>query len=549
VSNIFELPIVKHLLTLDLDFSILKSDRSVLLQKVTEVLIQAESDGSSDDMIRQLLTFVGIDRLLPQDYSKFQPLVIEGMCFLLKNLPLPRLSEKITDQILLPGNSTSGDRICALINDMPTLQKLGQVICRSPGLKPEFKQALVQLEDDIDSISYESLLPYIKEEIQSLGSEYEFKLEENILAEGSVCAVVGAMVRNKGEEGYFKAILKIVKPAVRQNLSYELDQFDKLAEFLDQSREKWGLGDIQFSSTFSQVRWLLENEIDLTVEQKNLTEVNIYYKSASKYRYPYLFPCSTPNMTVMSRIEGNKITDVENLDHFQKRLLISTLANYCILKPIQDIGEVSVFHGDPHAGNIAYVFNDKKPEIIFYDWGMTGHLSRIERFSLLLIAYGIVIKSPLAILYAIDFVTKGQVFSVGNFRSDLYRSIDNELKEQKERVKGLLSTMERIFESLTYQGIIFPKDFLMFEKTLIALKGVMADIDPGFDRNDYIVWGALKKFYKDLFGLQNHLALIKEIFLLYRFSFRKLIEIQKLFFKMGKEFGVGQLSTIFKKSR
>ena len=55
-------------------------------------------------------------------------------------------------------------------------------------------------------------------------------------------------------------------------------------------------------------------------------------------------------MTVMTRVEGEKITNVQHLSKKQRRKLAGALAKTCILHPIQDIGEGGLFHGDPHGG-------------------------------------------------------------------------------------------------------------------------------------------------------------------------------------------------------
>lgn len=525
-----DLSILNHLLKLDIDLTHCESDRSKLLHEITEVLRQLESDGLLDEAIRQIVKFLGVDHLLPKNYAKFQPLLIEGMVFLLGRLPISRLAEKIADQIQLPVHSSKGHRICVLISDMPSLQKLGQVICRSPGLEPEFKQALIELEDQVKTISFDALVPYIKKEIETIDPEYRFELEECILAEASVCAVVGAKVRHK-KRGASEAVLKMVKPSVRDNLAQELELFDELAEFLDQNRSQWGLGQFQFRNTFKQVRWLLENEINLGVEQDNLLTARDYYKSFSDLVVPFRFPCSTPVMTVMSREKGYKITDVAHLNKLQKRRLVSALVNFCILRPIQDVGAVSLFHGDPHAGNIAYTFEGKNPRIVLYDWGMMGRLNRIERFSLLLIAFGIIFKSHVSILFGVDLITKRQILSEGGLESDLYDVVEEILIQRDGRIEGLLSSIEQLLEALSYQGIVFPDHFLMFEKTLITLKGVMAEIDPDFNRDDYLFWGALNCLYRDLFRFGFYRTVIKEACSSYRYGFKTLMEIQKSFIR------------------
>ncbi len=101
----------------------------------------------------------------------------------------------------------------------------------------------------------------------------------------------------------------------------------------------------------------------------------------------------------------------------------------------------------------------------------------------------------------------------------------------------MLSSIEELFEALSYQGIVFPENFLMFAKTLITLKGVIADIDSDFNRDDYMLWGALVGLFRDLFRLHFYGTVIKEVYLFHRYSIRKLIEFHKLIIKLGFKLG------------
>jgi ubiquinone biosynthesis protein len=81
-----------------------------------------------------MIAMMDIDHFLPDRYAKFQPVLLDSLVFILSELSLTRMTMKIVDQIRLPQSATSGMRLNILIKDMPTIQKLGQVICRSPAL-------------------------------------------------------------------------------------------------------------------------------------------------------------------------------------------------------------------------------------------------------------------------------------------------------------------------------------------------------------------------------------------------------------------------------
>jgi ubiquinone biosynthesis protein len=403
-------------------------------------------------------------------------------------------------------------------------------------LDPEFKQALTSLEDRVDSITYEDLLATIEKETQRAEKRYRIEVKPAILAEASVCAVVRADVYVKGKKRPLNSVLKVVKPYIRQNLATELDLFDRLADFLDHNKTKWGLGDFRFRQTLDQVQWLLKNEINLTLEQANLKTARRYFPARSGLAIPKRLPCSTPSMTVMTRIEGRKITDVAGLDVEQKRQLAAALAETCLVRPVKDLGDVTIFHGDPHAGNIAYTFEKSNPRIILYDWGMMGRLSRLARVAMALMAMGSMAKSSRIILYAADIIAARKISSDADVRTAATSAVQNVLDRRRTWTGHVLDDISALIGELSYHGAVFPTDMLMFQKAMITLKGVIADIDPSFT-DDQLLWIALSSQIRDLYQISYHWKISKELVAFGRYSTTKLIklhwQIVKVAFEMG----------------
>ena len=501
---------------------------AVMRKRAIGLLKDAKSRGTLEHTVRQVVLITGLEDLLPDCYARFRSVVVEGMVFMISALPITRLAEKIVDQIRLNHTATLGQRLYALIKDMPSLQKLGQIICRSPGLDPQFKKALVDLEDNIKTVTYRQMRPLLMREIRSLGPGHSITPEKRILAEATVCAVVPAGVSKDRGKTPLKAVLKAVKPAVRRNMSAELAMLDRLMEFLDTRQGAWGLGDFNFTATLQQIRKLLENEVNLVSEQRNLGVAWAYYGSDATVAVPERLALSTPRMTVMTRIDGTKITDVNHLTQKERRRLASNLAKICILRPIQDMREESIFHGDPHAGNISYTFEGAQPRIIFYDWGMLGRLKRLERFTMALLTLGLIMGNKKLIFYTADIITRRQTSSSKVMSDNIMGIIDEAITGQKNRVRGLLSSIEFLFERFTYQGVVFSADLLMYEKALVTLKGVLADVDPTFNRDDYMIWAAMTTFLDDVVRLRLLKLIIKDAWSLYRHSLSVMFDLQKV---------------------
>ncbi|MFZ5573346.1 MAG: AarF/UbiB family protein [Thermodesulfobacteriota bacterium] len=501
--------------------------RAMMRSRIAPILKKMKDSHTVETVVRPMVLWTGLSRLLPEQYNKFQPVVIESMIFLLQELPVPRLTDKIVDQLALPPHADPGSRLSVLVKDMPCVQKLGQVICRTPGLDPEFKQTLTDLEDNLETIVYRQIHPMIAKQLRRLKPGNTVIPDRRILAEASVCAVVPADIITKGSKRPIPAVLKVVKPRVRKNLAGDLALLEKLAVFLDERKTNWGMRQFDFSGTLHQVRSLIENEIDLAAEQTHLIAARRYYQDQRHIVIPEPLPGSTPEMTVMTRREGKKITDVAGLTALQKKQLAETLARVCILKPIQELREISIFHGDPHAGNIAYRFDGDQPEIIFYDWAMMGRLTRRERFLMAFLAVGLLSAGRRAVFHAADLITNGGISKNPELESPVMELIDSVITDHSGGARGVLTSIEFFFEELTYLGVIFPTDLMMYKKAAVTLNGVLADIDPSFDRNGYLLREGAALFLDDLINLRFHRAILDEAWILYQHSIEKLLDLQK----------------------
>jgi len=494
------------------------------------VLKEASAEGALEGIVRQMVAATGIQGFLPSRYAAYQPVVVEGLIFMMSRLPLTRLAEKVVDQLRLSPDALPALRLYTLIKDMPTLQKLGQVICRNPGLDPEFKRFFVDLEDNIQTVSVAHLHTSLKREIKRGDPAYCVIPEKKILAEATVCAVVPATVQTAWNRPAIRAVLKVVKPRIKRHMSSELALIDRLVIFLDQNRHAWGLGDFDFQSTLAQVRTILANEVDLVSEQKNIDLAGRHFRCDPSLSIPERLPASTPFMTVMTRLDGTKITEVQRLSKAQRRRLAAAVADICILGPIQDARKGGLFHGDPHAGNLAYRFDRSRPQIIFYDWGMLGRLTPLERTAMLLLVMGLLTGSEKLIFYTSDVLTRGQLSKANAMRRRSRKIIHAAVSAQPGDRRGGLSSIEFLFEKLTREGVVFSSDLMMFEKALLTLKGVLADIDPTFDRDAHMVRGAVMLFVNDLIRLRILALFLKEAWRLYRHSLALLIDLQKVIF-------------------
>ncbi len=505
-----------------------KPTLSTMRRRTLKLLKEAKASGMLEDLVRQVVLTTGIESFLPQRYAKYQPVVREGMIFMMSALPLSRLADKIVDQLRLSEDAPFGCRLFTLIKDMPTLQKLGQIICRSPGLAPAMKNALIDLEDNIQTLSYSQIRPALFKEIEKRTPRNRIIPEKRILAEASVCAVIPAQIASGNQKRTSRAVLKIVKPRVKKDMAADLALLERLMEFLDQNKGDWDLGDFNFSATLAQVGVLLANEVNLASEQKNIDCAGYHFRDNAMVVIPERLSVSTPGMTAMTRVEGKKITDVAHLTKKQRRKLAGALAETCILHPIQDIREGGLFHGDPHAGNLAYTFEKGRPRLIFYDWGMLGRLNKLERFAMILLTLGLMAKSANLVFYTADIITKGQLSANPVMRKTIKRIIEEGIDLQSRGTNGILGSIEFLFEKFTHEGVVFSANLMMYEKAMVTLKGVLSDVDSTFNRDAYMIRAAVVSLMDDAIRFRLLKLFMKEAWSLYRHSLGLFFDLQKV---------------------
>lgn len=526
-----DISVVKKLNEIILSSKTAESRIKDIKTRVNKLLNGLNGKEDLENLVRTMLLMSGTDDFLPPQYQKFQKVVFEGAVFFISNLSRDRVADKMAAQLSLPLDTTSGKRMCALVTNIPTLQKLCQIICRSPGIDPELKRSLVELEDNSGSMTYDDLELSLEQELKTTDHNKDITLSKEVLAEASVCAVVPGEYIEKDSKKNMPVVLKLVKPEIRRNMAKELELWGRLGIYLDTNKALWGLGDFKFKGIIDQVSYLLQNEIDLNLEQKNLDKIMDQFSDDSTVIIPERLDASTPNMTAMSRVNGIKIVQTENLTPKEQRRIAKKVARHCILRPVMDLAEESFFHGDPHAGNMAYTYDKKLPKIIFYDWAMVGTLSRLERLSIVLMITGLVLKKETAVYYAADIMSGGQITSDKVLKKRVTATIHEFIANRESRLEGVLSAVEGLIEALMYEGLVFSPDLLVFEKSLVTLKGVLADIDPEFSRDEYVVFSAVLQLLDDFARLRIQKAVIKEIWKLYCHSVFVLFEVQKTIFK------------------
>src|ERR1039457_2429187 len=185
-------------------------------------------------------------------------------------------------------------------------------------------------------------------------------------------------------------------------------------------------------------------------------------------------PLSTATVTALSEEEGVKVTAaLAGASGRQRRRVAEQLIEALIAVPLFARGERSVFHADPHAGNLLY--DERTGELVLLDWALTESLTREQRRHVAILALMLGLRDPVGVCSEIEALALGRRLDPAHrgFMRDHVNRFIGQLP-----VTHLPSSMDamRLLDRLALEGIRFPSGLMMFRKVLFTLDGILHDI-------------------------------------------------------------------------
>lgn len=246
----------------------------------------------------------------------------------------------------------------------PTFIKLGQLLSTRPDIVPaEYAAELEKLQDDAPPLAVDVTQHVVREEFGCSAESVFEHFDERPLAAASIGQTHLAMLSDGLE-----VVVKVQRPGIRQVIDNDLEIVAGVARFLEQHFEQartYGLSDLvdEFSITLMQ-------ELDYTREGRNGDRLAENFVGEEYIRIPATqWDYTTPRILTTERLKGIKITHLKELNaagHNSKRLA-HNLSKAFLKMVFVD----SVFHGDPHPGNLVAMEGNV---IGLLDYGQVGKL-------------------------------------------------------------------------------------------------------------------------------------------------------------------------------
>ncbi|MFO1154482.1 MAG: AarF/ABC1/UbiB kinase family protein [Rhodospirillales bacterium] len=409
-----------------------------------------------------------LGRLVPESYRQYQPAVIDGLSYFLENLPEERTEAILADQLTLPPNADVEQRLVALARHCPVLHKLGQILARDHRLPESFRTLLQTLETMPSDLGVEAARALVEAELGPLASR-GITIDEPPLAEASVAVVIPFLWHESETEPPRHGVFKLLKAGVEARLEEDLDLLQQIGALLDERCQAYHLPRIEYEQTFMQVRDLLAWEVRLDQEQAHLAAARSLFAGTADVIIPEVHYLSTPRLTAMERVFGRKVTDVASLTAGERRRLATVIVKALIARPLWSNGSATMFHADPHAGNL-YVTEDGR--IALLDWSLVGYLRKDDQVGLTEILLGAM---------TLDGERIGRAIAgLADQRID-HAALADAVQTRMQRLRdgtwpGFDWVMGLMDAAATEAGARFDAGLVMFRKVLQTLDGVVKDV-------------------------------------------------------------------------
>ncbi len=447
-------------------------------ERINAVQAALESEAGKSwrqELGKWTVRMVPVELLVPDVHKDWRPIVREAVLFVVSRLSPSRLAPKIVEQMALPPNTSAEVRLLKFIAKVPGLQKIGQVLARNRNLHPRLRRALIKLENGISDVTIEEIRAIIDGELRLQIETYAIKIQRSILSEASVSAVVGFTWQNPASGRCQHGVFKVLKPHIANCYAEDMRIIGQLAQRLARQHRTSGAPIGRLAETLTEIRLLLQREVDFPREQATLADELSEYRSLRGIRVPHVIPLLSTNIiTALSFERGKKVTEVHALPAKLRINIAQRLAKALLAVPAFSRQKDSIFHADPHAGNLLY--DKKRNQVVILDWALTARLSRKQRKYIVLLVLMMQLRDANGMSKAVEELCQIPAAKSRKQSLGIRQHVDRLLDELPlTHLPGPMDAM-RLLDNIALDGTRFPAALLMFRKASFTLEGVVEDI-------------------------------------------------------------------------
>jgi len=342
----------------------------------------------------------------------------------------------------------------------PVYIKLGQWLSSRADILPQpYLEELAKLQDDVPAASFEKVKPIIEKELGPINQKFD-SIDENAISGASLGQVYNAKINGQA------VVVKVKRPGIEKTVEEDLKVLKKILpialKFVDPN--------LRFSASGMLAQFIetIHEEMDYTLESSNLKKIKENIAHYDNVIVPSVYDdYSSKNVLTMEYVPGIKITNVEALDAkgIDRQKLVIDVHKVFFTMLLRH----SIFHADPHPGNISVSDNGS---LILYDYGMVGRLDNETRLRLIRLYLALIEKDPPRTVNAMDDL--GMLMPDFN-RSVIERAIELTIrgmhgtKPSEMEVKALLEIANKTMSRFPF---MLPKNLALYMRMTSIIEGI-----------------------------------------------------------------------------
>ena len=148
--------------------------------------------------------------------------------------------------------------------------------------------------------------------------------------------------------------------------------------------------------------------------------------------------------------------------------------------------DTALFHGDPHAGNVFHVEEGGEDpfRIALIDWGLAAEFNRREREKMVQLMLGLSLRHAKRLANNVDVLIEWEPEGPEDIAAMKAR-----MKEllAEESAEGMFALLDKLIARLAREGYSLRFDATMFIKSQLTISGILAELDPEFEQDEYVM--------------------------------------------------------------
>ena len=358
----------------------------------------------------------------------------------------------------------------ALVSLGPVYIKLGQWLSSRGDILPHpYLGELAKLQDEVPAAPFESVRRALERDIGPVHQTLD-DIDTDAISGASIGQVYRATYGGR------QIAIKVKRPGIEDAVERDLAVLKRILppilRFVDPNLRH------SARAMLAQFIESIGEEMDYTMESENLKRIRQNMASGGRggtgtgSRPAVVVPSvidelSTRDVLAMEYIPGIKITDIKSLDErgIDRQKLVVDVHRVFFTMLLRH----SIFHADPHPGNIS-VTDDGR--LILYDYGMVGRLDGETRMRLVRLYLALVEKDPARTVNAMDDL--GMLVPDSN-RELIEKAVEVTVRAMHGRrpdemeVEGLVELANRTMSRFPF---VLPKNLALYMRMASIIEGI-----------------------------------------------------------------------------